>query len=34
MAWYDADPARQVVDPTLDRLMDTLVAHMQSVTPL
>ena len=34
MAWYDADPARQVVDPELDRLMDALVAHMQAVTPL
>ena len=33
MAWYDADPARQVVDPALDRLMDALVAHMQAVTP-
>ena len=26
-----ADPARQVVDPALDRLMDTLVAHMQAI---
>jgi nucleoside-diphosphate-sugar epimerase len=33
MAWYDADPARQVVDPALDRLMDALVTHMQAVTP-
>ena len=32
MAWYDADPARQVVDPALDRLMDALVAHMQAVS--
>ena len=31
MAWYDADPARQVVDPELDRLMDALVAHMQAI---
>ena len=33
MAWYDADPARQVINPELDRLMDELVAHMQVVTP-
>ena len=33
MAWYDADPARQAVDPALDRLMDALVAHMQAVAP-
>ena len=33
MAWYDADPARQVINPELDRLMDALVAHMQAVTP-
>jgi nucleoside-diphosphate-sugar epimerase len=32
MAWYDADPARQAVDLTLDRLMDELVAHMQAVS--
>jgi len=33
MAWYDADPARQIINPELDRLMDALVAHMQAVTP-
>jgi nucleoside-diphosphate-sugar epimerase len=33
MAWYDADPARQAVNPELDRLMDTLVVHMQAVAP-
>jgi nucleoside-diphosphate-sugar epimerase len=33
MAWYDADTARQVVDPAQDRLMDELVAHMQAMTP-
>ncbi len=27
MAWYDADPARQVVDARLDALMDELVAR-------
>ena len=26
MAWYDADPARQVADKTLDRQMDDLIA--------
>ena len=31
MAWYDADPARQVINPELDRLMDALVTHMQAV---
>ena len=31
MAWYDADPARQVINPELDRLMDALVAHMQAI---
>ena len=27
MAWYDADPVRQVVDPALDALMDRIVAE-------
>lgn len=26
IGWYDADPARQIVDPATDALMDTLVA--------
>jgi nucleoside-diphosphate-sugar epimerase len=26
LAWYDADPARKIVDPATDALMDTLVA--------
>jgi nucleoside-diphosphate-sugar epimerase len=26
VAWYDADPARQVVNPVIDRAMDRLVA--------
>jgi nucleoside-diphosphate-sugar epimerase len=30
MAWHDADPARQIVNPALDRLMDEWVAHMQA----
>ena len=33
MAWYGADPARQTVDPVLDRLMDTLVTHMHAAAP-
>jgi nucleoside-diphosphate-sugar epimerase len=33
MAWYDADPARQVVDEALDRRMDELIAAYQSVFP-
>ena len=27
VAWYDADPARRVVDPAVDRFMDRLVAE-------
>lgn len=34
IAWHDADPARQVVNPALDRLMDELVAHMQYICRL
>lgn len=26
LAWFDADPARQVIDNALDRLMDTIIA--------
>ncbi|WP_407572342.1 SDR family oxidoreductase [Deinococcus altitudinis] len=33
MAWYDADPARQVVDGTLDRQMDDLIAAYQGAFP-
>ena len=33
MRWYDADPARQRVDPELDRLLDTLVAAQRSALP-
>ncbi len=28
VAWYDADPARQAVDPAVDRLMDRLIADL------
>ncbi len=30
MAWYDADPARQVVDKALDRQMDKIIAAYKS----
>lgn len=33
MAWYDADPARQVVDPALDALMDRMIAAYESIQP-
>ena len=33
MRWFDANPARQRVDPEFDRLMDTLVAAQRSALP-
>ncbi len=33
IAWFDADPARQVVDEELDRLMDDIVAAQESALP-
>ncbi|HXF60993.1 MAG TPA: SDR family oxidoreductase [Caldilineaceae bacterium] len=33
MAWYDADPARQVVDERIDRLMDTIIEAYQAAWP-
>jgi nucleoside-diphosphate-sugar epimerase len=33
LAWFDADPARQVVDPTLDGSMDTMIQAYRSVRP-
>lgn len=27
IAWYDADPARQTIDPAFDQLLDTLIAR-------
>ena len=33
IAWHDADPDRQVVDPEIDRLMDRIIAAQQSVRP-
>lgn len=33
MAWYDADPARQTVDETLDRQMDQIIAAYEAAWP-
>ncbi|HEY3345394.1 MAG TPA: SDR family oxidoreductase [Anaerolineaceae bacterium] len=33
LAWYDADPARQKVDPAFDALQDRIVAAMQGIYP-
>jgi nucleoside-diphosphate-sugar epimerase len=33
MAWYDADPARQVVDERIDRLMDTMIDAYAAAWP-
>jgi hypothetical protein len=33
MAWYDADPARQVVDQALDQLYDRMLAAYQKAWP-
>lgn len=33
MAWYDADPARQVVDEALDRQMDQIIAAYEAAWP-
>lgn len=33
MAWFDADPARQVVDQGLGGLMDDIIAAQKAVTP-
>ncbi len=33
MAWYDADPARQVVNTELDQLMDRIIAAYESALP-
>lgn len=34
MAWYDADPSRQVVEPYFDQLQDQLVAAMRRALPV
>ena len=33
MAWYDADPARQVVDDALDTLIDQIIENYQKAWP-
>jgi hypothetical protein len=33
MAWYDADPTRQVVNQEMDQLMDRIVADVESILP-
>ena len=33
MAWFDADPSRQVVDTELDRLMDKIISAQTSAMP-
>ena len=33
MAWFDADPSRQVVDQKMDALMDQLIAAYESIWP-
>jgi nucleoside-diphosphate-sugar epimerase len=33
IAWYDADPARQVSDPSFDALQDRLISAMQKAFP-
>jgi nucleoside-diphosphate-sugar epimerase len=33
MAWFDADPARHVVDERMNHLMDTMIAAYESIRP-
>jgi len=33
MAWFDADPARQVIDTKRDRLMDKIITAQLSALP-
>ncbi len=33
MAWYDADPSRQMVEAFIDQVQDTLIAAMQKALP-
>lgn len=33
MAWFDADPARQVVDKPMDEVMDKMIAAYESIWP-
>ena len=32
IAWYDADPARRVVDPQYDRFLDRLIDAYEKIT--
>jgi len=33
LAWYDADPGRQRVDPAFDVLLDRIIAAYESAWP-
>lgn len=33
IAWYDADPARQVIDPAFDALQDRIIEAVESIYP-
>jgi nucleoside-diphosphate-sugar epimerase len=33
IAWYDADPARQVIDPAADEMQDRIIAAMEGIYP-
>jgi nucleoside-diphosphate-sugar epimerase len=33
LAWFDADPKRQVIDSRMDRLMDLIIAGQETVAP-
>jgi nucleoside-diphosphate-sugar epimerase len=33
MAWYDADPARQVINPSFDNLQDRIISAVESLFP-
>jgi nucleoside-diphosphate-sugar epimerase len=33
IAWHDADPARQVINPTLDAIQDRIIAAVESIYP-
>jgi nucleoside-diphosphate-sugar epimerase len=34
VAWYDAEPARQVVDQRVDQLIDTIIATQEAIRPV
>ena len=33
MAWYDANPARQVVNPAVDAMQDKIISAVESIYP-